>query len=647
MTKDKIIEKTMLEFKQGKLRSGSGDIVTKRSQALAIALSKANSGKFGLGGVPKPIIELFEQGQEFLSKKYPSAQGNQSLEDTELFWDMVEDIRKHFDTETPTEYGEVGEDIVRHYLSKKFADGGKINENLEMINSDNKAIIHHAEELKIILKKNKDIPTWAVALINQAENNISNVTHYLDGKLAYDYGGMIPEVLQKVYGENLVFIDCFAQERIGMINNLYPDHAEVFIDGQFEDVPNWRITKILSKDIELNKQLIKEIQDTYMLNVGDDSDVMGLESMANGGKLVANLGAYLLAGESAKQIAPKSVNALDERLAERLNPTKPSVWEDRGLQYSDGGGIGSKKYEIIVNQHKTNLFLTLNEAENLVNNYDLKLQDIYYFPSGTRYKDTSFERIKELIKDDRYFETQIHLNKYMPNGQFFDNSVIEKIRQIKYSDGGGVDNKRTYLENRLWNERGYEYKYLRKLSLKELRSLYDTEFYYDFEDDVERWGNGGGVPDKVMEISISTLKSEFRNEPQIFSGEIIKRGPNEIKIENDILYIKRPNENWQEFRLIKFGDGGGVPYKYPKYNLPIYGTYVFKTPSETFELEIYMSERRNDTEDSLLIEEVKNSNLQLGSIIVKNSALTRLTKGMKVKAKSSIGNYSGTIEKIN
>lgn len=420
MTKDKIIEKTMLEFKQGKLRSGSGDIVTKRSQALAIALSKANSGK--------------------------------------------------------------------------FAEGGKINENLEMINSDNKAIIHHAEELKIILKKNKDIPTWAVALINQAENNISNVTHYLDGKLAYDYGGMIPEVLQKVYGENLVFIDCFAQERIGMINNLYPDHAEVFIDGQFEDVPNWRITKILSKDIELNKQLIKEIQDTYMLNVNDDDpDVMGLESMANGGKLVANLGAYLLAGESAKKIAPKSVNALDERLAERLNPTQPSVWEDRGLQYSDGGG----------------------------------------------------------------------------------------------------------------------------------------------------------VPDRIMEISISRLKSEFRNEPEIFSGAIIKRGPNEVKIENDILYIKRPNENWQEFSIIKFGDGGRVPYKYPKYNLPIYGTYVFKTPSETFELEIYMSERRNDTEDSLVIEEVKNSNVQLGSIIVKNSALNRLTKGLRVKAKSSIGNYSGTIEKIN
>jgi hypothetical protein len=216
--------------------------------------------------------------------------------------------------------------------------------------------------------------------------------------------------------------------------------------------------------------------------------------MEKGGKLlIANLGAYLLAGETAQKIAPKSVSALDERMAERLNPTKPSIWEDRGLRYSDGGG----------------------------------------------------------------------------------------------------------------------------------------------------------VPDRIMDMSISRVKSEFRNEPQIFSGEIIKRGPNEFKIENGILYIKRPNENWQQFRIIKFGDGGGVPYKYPKYKLSIYGTYIFRTATESFELKIYMSERQNDTEDSLVIEEVKNSNVQFGSIIVKNSALTRLTKGLKVKARSSIGNYSGTIEKIS
>jgi hypothetical protein len=511
MNKDKIIEKTMLEYKQGTLRSSSGDIVTKRSQALAIALTKANSGK--------------------------------------------------------------------------FAEGGKINENLEMINSDNKAIIHHAEELKTILRKNKEIPTWAVTLINQAENNISNVTHYLDGKLSYDYGGMIPEIIQKVYGENLVFIDRYAQERIGTINNLYPDHAEVFIDDKFVDVPNWRITKILSKDIELNKKLIKEIQDTYMLKQSfDSSDVWGLETMEKGGKLlIASLGAYLLAGETAQKIAPKSVSALDERMAERLNPNKPNIWEDRGLRYSDGGGVGNYVNQYFWNGYENDAIIELRKA----------------LPNHT------FEKGKNSIIVD--------------GGKFVIHTDFGKYGFIRaYSNQG--------------SEGG--------LSVQRLDEA--ISFIND-----NKYSDGGGVPDRIMDINISRVKSEFRNEPQIFSGEIIKRGPNEFKIENGILYIKRPNENWQQFRIIKFGDGGGVPYKYPKYKLSIYGTYIFRTGTETFELKIYMSERRNDTEDSLVIEEVKNSNVDLGSIIVKNSALTRLTKGLKVKAKSSIGNYSGTIEKIS
>jgi hypothetical protein len=105
--------------------------------------------------------------------------------------------------------------------------------------------------------------------------------------------------------------------------------------------------------------------------------------MKDGGKvMIASLGAYLLAGETAKKVAPESVSAIDKKLAGQINPEpKPSIWEDRGLKYSDGGPVGSS-------------------------------------------------------------------------------------------------DKRTHLEHRLWNERGYDYKYLNSLSLKELNSLYDTEFYY-------------------------------------------------------------------------------------------------------------------------------------------------------------------------
>ena len=35
------------------------------------------------------------------------------------------------------------------------------------------------------------------------------------------------------------------------------------------------------------------------------------------------------------------------------------------------------------------------------------------------------------------------------------------------------------LKHRLWNERGYDDVYLNKLTSKQLKSLYDTEFFYE------------------------------------------------------------------------------------------------------------------------------------------------------------------------
>jgi hypothetical protein len=35
------------------------------------------------------------------------------------------------------------------------------------------------------------------------------------------------------------------------------------------------------------------------------------------------------------------------------------------------------------------------------------------------------------------------------------------------------------LINRLWDERGYDLPYLNSLTKKEIKSLYDTEFFYE------------------------------------------------------------------------------------------------------------------------------------------------------------------------
>lgn len=42
-----------------------------------------------------------------------------------------------------------------------------------------------------------------------------------------------------------------------------------------------------------------------------------------------------------------------------------------------------------------------------------------------------------------------------------------------------METSREPREQKLWNERGYEFTYLAKLNEKELTALYDTEFFYD------------------------------------------------------------------------------------------------------------------------------------------------------------------------
>jgi gas vesicle protein len=82
--------------------------------------------------------------------------------------------------------------------------------------------------------------------------------------------------------------------------------------------------------------------------------------------------------------------------------------------------------------------------------------------------------------------------------------------------------------------------------------------------DGNKFAKGGGV--EIEDISMSRLLSTFRNEKEIFDGQIVNIGVNQFKIENDIFYIKRPNENWEVFRKIKYANGGGVDYKEQQIN---------------------------------------------------------------------------------
>jgi hypothetical protein len=67
----------------------------------------------------------------------------------------------------------------------KYADGGDIAEfsdNQQMIMNQNVEVEHHHEELEDILEDKIEVPAWVVAKMETATQNLSDITHYLDGQ---------------------------------------------------------------------------------------------------------------------------------------------------------------------------------------------------------------------------------------------------------------------------------------------------------------------------------------------------------------------------------------------------------------------------------------------------------------------------------
>ena len=68
---------------------------------------------------------------------------------------------------------------------KKYADGGDIenfSDNQRMIMNQNVEVEHHHEELEDILEDEVPVPAWVVAKMETATQNLSDITHYLDGQ---------------------------------------------------------------------------------------------------------------------------------------------------------------------------------------------------------------------------------------------------------------------------------------------------------------------------------------------------------------------------------------------------------------------------------------------------------------------------------
>jgi len=92
------------------------------------------------------------------------------------------------------------EDLKKMADGGYMADGGSVAKgNYEMLMSQAKEVMHHAEELMQVVKPNMDIEAWVVSKAERATTDLSDITHYLDG-LKMAMGGMVKHNAHKVNG---------------------------------------------------------------------------------------------------------------------------------------------------------------------------------------------------------------------------------------------------------------------------------------------------------------------------------------------------------------------------------------------------------------------------------------------------------------
>jgi hypothetical protein len=66
---------------------------------------------------------------------------------------------------------------------KPYADGGSIAEsNNRMLRSKVKEVKHHADELDKVVKPKTEVEGWVVAKAERSASDLSDITHYLDGR---------------------------------------------------------------------------------------------------------------------------------------------------------------------------------------------------------------------------------------------------------------------------------------------------------------------------------------------------------------------------------------------------------------------------------------------------------------------------------
>jgi hypothetical protein len=152
--------------------------------------------------------------------------------------------------------------------------------NLEMLKSYAKEFIHHGMELQKALKKETEIDAWVVAKAERATTDLSDITHYLDGKSEYEQGGEIDERESRFQRENEL-LDSVDKDYVIVMYNKKSGKNEILTSPDTFKTQRYRYTSLMNKQELAGFEKIKIVQ----LQDLDFTYEYDGELFAKGGKL--------------------------------------------------------------------------------------------------------------------------------------------------------------------------------------------------------------------------------------------------------------------------------------------------------------------------------------------------------------------------
>ena len=401
-----------------------------------------------------------------------------------------------------------------------FKDGGNIEkENKEMIDSQTIEARHHVEELSKILTKKNKIEPWVVARMERATTDLSDVTHYLEGKKMAKGGGVGKlKVGKDDFSFLLKLSDNDLSKRLDLIRKQQVINGKQYLDAKKRGD---NTSKIEESGKNLSNQENAIIQARIRVN-----------KMAKGGGVGSKLKATYIPNRNIDELKTvfgqsiKGKDLIDGAYTTRKGiKQKPkmarTMFEEETYEFSKGGGVGRRVMPFLKFEYAIEARKKLNKGQlptfdgGLGFNYLPKEKKLYYLGSITGdWKEVGeFSTKKESID---WLSSQLKMESFAKGGGVDAISLNEEMKDdVKYSsDYFGVGD---FEEDEMAiSQEEFEEVVDSSNTVKELIKNLDDTFSLDSKEAIydilnlnkSKMSTGGGVDDyEVKNVEFALRKS--------------------------------------------------------------------------------------------------------------------------------------------